>query len=150
MISPRFVSSRTFYWSLMPLVLLLASCGGADTDGSAQPETFDAFYHRFMLDRSFQMSRIIFPLPERLADETDWAAADSAGHGSEMIRYWHPANWPYLERPAPPSDSLRHETEVSDTTHRLRLTIPDADGFAEMRFRRIEGKWYLTYFFSNL
>ncbi len=134
----------------LALGLGLASCGGGGQGQEAAPESFEVFWARFFRDRAFQMSRILFPLPERLPDETDWASADSLGEGHELIRYWHPANWPHLELPAPPSDSLRHIEERTDTTYRLRVGIPDADGFAEMRFRRIEGRWYLIYFFSNL
>ena len=152
MVAPHvcFRLPRGWYaWVLLLVYGVVAGCGGTEPSGQAA-EPFEDFWPRFFQDRPFQMSRIIFPLPERLPDEIEWAAADSLAEGKELIRYWHPANWPHLEPPEPPSDSLRHVVERTDTTYRLRVGIPDADAFAEMRFRRIEGRWYLIYFFNHL
>jgi len=145
--NPMICRFYTPFWCGILLVLLLTvACSESKTE--LGNENFEQFQQRFFEDRAFQMSRVLFPLPERLPNAEEWEADDTAST-TPLIKYWHPAQWQTLVCLPPNSDSLLVETQQTDTTWTQRARIPETEAYAEMRFRRIRGQWFLIYFLAN-
>lgn len=116
-------------------ILLIASilCL-SDCKVRKEEENFETFYQKFHSDSSFQYDRIKFPLRGINTDSSD----DTTGY------YWGRENW-VLHRLADPS-KVKVVAAKSDTLVREKITTDDPGFYFEREFRRIEGKWYLTYY----
>lgn len=116
-------------------LLLFYSCRSARTPTAK--EDFDTFYERFLTDSTFQMSRIVFPLPGINALEME-ATGDS-------VYYWTPDNWIMLKQPELDPEEFTRNTIVSDTLATDEIYMEDAGFYFKTVYKPIDRKWHLVY-----
>ncbi|MBC6490668.1 hypothetical protein ACFSQD_16925 [Flavihumibacter stibioxidans] len=99
-------------------------------------EAFDTFNQRFHEDSKFQISRIDFPIGGRFAD-------------GENSYNWTVKNWQFLKeavKETVDTEEYEHNFERTDTTVTEKYWIENSGFKIERRFRKIGGKWFLTYY----
>lgn len=116
------------------IAILLTSCNNLTTD---EDEKFADFNLKFHSDSLFQMSRIKFPIGEKKID------------GWETREAWSTKNWEMLKSPVSGKNQLKeyqHNTIFSDTLVTEKYWIENSGFSTEVRFRKVDGKWFLIYF----
>ena len=99
-------------------------------------ETFSTFNERFHRDSSFQLSRIAFPIGGHYAE-------------GEYSHEWTDKNWELLKEPVAETattQEYKHGFQKTDTTVIEKYWIEESGFKVERRFKKIGGKWYLTYY----
>lgn len=97
---------------------------------------FKVFYNQFIIDTSFQKSRIKFPLKGSYSDHS----------GDEK---WNKQNWQYVNWSI--ESELKNNTEDSISIIQNKnsffygIYCKDCGFSFEMEFEKIKGKWFLTY-----
>ena len=133
------------------IFFLSVSCSSNSQRSSSRGEieSFDHFYSRFYTDSAFQIERIVFPLAGYNSDldlEYPDDIAEQLGVKKEDF-FWNKETWAIIGT-APENDELiRKQFEKSDTLVTEELKIPDSGFRIIRRFKSIEGKWYLNYYF---
>lgn len=110
----------------------------AETTDLSIPEDFKAFYAKFLVDDNFQLSRINFPLEGEIVEEnidvspiqkTDWSMIRGSVYEVDRNEY-----------------SVEIEEDSTQVHH--RVYIEDSGVDIDMKYKRIDGKWYLIYYKS--
>ncbi len=126
-------------------ILLLYSCRSAKAPTAKgdkkDKEDFDAFYDRFLTDSTFQMSRIMFPLPGINAMEME----DSG----DSTYYWTKDNWIMLKKPDIDPGEFVRKTEVTDTLATDEIYMDNAGFYFKTIYKPIKSKWHLVYMIDS-
>lgn len=134
---------KEFIWLtlLFSFLYLLPSCKEDKTvKGKMYIENFSSFYQKFHTDSSFQMERIVFPLPGINTD--DMTVEDT-------IYYWHAIEWEMHKPLNLDGTDFKVETRESEKEVIEKLYMDDSGFIIERKFELIDGRWFLT-FFSNV
>lgn len=116
------------------IAILLTSCNNLTTD---EDEKFAVFNLKFHSDSLFQMSRIKFPIGGKKID------------GWETREVWSTKNWEMLKSPVSGKNEFKeyqHNVIYSDTLVTEKYWIENSGFSTEVRFRIVDGKWFLIYF----
>lgn len=116
------------------IAILLTSCNNLTTD---EDEKFADFNLKFNSDSLFQMSRIKFPIGGKKID------------GWETREAWSMENWEMLKLPVSRKNKFKeyhHKVVYSDTVVTEKYWIENSGFSTEVRFRKVDGKWFLVYF----
>lgn len=103
---------------------------------NSSKESFETFNRKFHNDRSFQMSRINFPLEGVFVD------------GVENHK-WNKDNWEFIQAEVsenPKSEEFEHSLIKTDDMVVEKYWIEDAGFKIERHFKLKNGKWYLVYY----
>lgn len=105
---------------------------------SGLPEDFKTFYPKFLKEESFQLSRINFPLEGEIVEE-----------GLEVSPI-QKKDWNMLQGSVYEVDRNEYKVEIQEDSTEVyhRIYIEDSGVDIGMRYKRIEGKWYLIYYRS--
>lgn len=106
------------------------------TPANDSAETFAKFNERFHNDSTFQLSRIAFPIGGRLIE-------------GENSREWTVQNWELLKEPvreAVDTKEYKHDLQNTDSAVIEKYWIEYSGFKIERRFKKIGGKWFLTYY----
>jgi len=123
------------------LFLMTTSCGvfkkSSKTDkvkNTSSLENFDSFYDRFHSDPEFQLERIEFPLGGVKIDGMEESA-------------WSKANWNIMKVKIYDIDQSQFivKYQKNEDSFTQSFKMKNAEFYADYRFKRIEGKWYLVY-----
>ena len=137
-------------YKLLPILpIILLSCAVNNKQGKVPAavvsktnpnrdttETFAIFNEHFHSDSAFQLSRIAFPIGGHYAE-------------GESSRSWRVGNWELLKEPVRETvntNEYKHDLQKTDTTVIEKYWIENSGFKTERRFRKIGGKWYLTYY----
>ena len=118
---------------LTGIAILLMSCNANNTKG----EEFAKFNQKFHSDSVFQMSRIKFPIGGKKVE------------GWQERETWNTKNWEILKSPVTSKNKFKefqHKVVYSDTLVTEKYWLPDAGFSTEVRFQKVDGKWFLVYF----
>ena len=106
-----------------------------------EQEDFDRFFHKFMMEADFQLSRVKFPL--------EFVGFKDGYPGDEMDSiYFQKENWQhnsyYLGEESIPIIYDSYEMELRNTDERVFVWAGVENGInVKFYFKRINGKWYL-------
>jgi len=102
------------------------------------PESFEDFSIRFYNDSMFQISRIEFPLAGEIVEE------------DLNIAPIEPKDWVMLKVPTSEIDTNEYKVEITRDSIDIseRIYIEDSGVDIELKFKRIDSKWYLIYYKS--
>ena len=104
----------------------------------SQPEDFKTFYTKFLQDEHFQLSRINFPLDGEIVEDvletspiqkTDWKMVRISVYEIDRNEY-------------------KVEIEEDSTHVHHRIYVEDSGIDIDLKYKQIEGKWYLVYYKS--
>ena len=131
------------------LTVVAASCRTVGNLFSPKEETFESFYSQFYSDSTFQRSRVTFPLPGfnmEVYQQDPTQDVDTNYH-------WQASDFPFLSTIDGTSATIdgqeyKKELNVDEGTAQEKLYMDDAGFFIENRFRKIDGKWFLVFFYD--
>jgi hypothetical protein len=98
-------------------------------------ENFQEFDKQFHTDSTFQMSRIVFPLTGKYID-------------GFKKQNWSKKNWQLMHVAVSEKISDKNyeqKTTISDTLITQKIWIKNSGFKFERKFKKIKGKWFLTY-----
>lgn len=107
-------------------------------------EDFQAFYDKFTIDSSFQISRIKFPLHGQYMDG-ETVGLDDMGQETNDSVIWTKENWEVIHSIAYLDKSL-YEVEKINTDSLVQITIK-GKGFGffyQETYQNNNGNWYLV------
>jgi hypothetical protein len=105
-------------------------------------ENFDKFYNQFIIDDSFQSSRIKYPLNGEFYDGSMQDTEDVSHIWTEKDSL----NYKTLELDTSQFKLVR--PFVSDTLVIEKIFIPNSGFETQVHFKRLKGLWYLVYYSS--
>lgn len=108
--------------------------------------SFNKFYEKFVMDRSFQLSRIKFPLKGKYLDGETISLDDTA---SNLDYTWNRDNWDLIKKVEKLDESLYNFKQIETDTLVVRKIEGKGVGFKfEETYKKIDHKWYLVYLVS--
>lgn len=118
--------------------ITLLTCSNENKQKTIEQENWESFYIKFHKDSVFQISRIKFPLE-------GYGIYEDEGE----IR-WSRNNWKLLIGGIFDVDTSQYKTEYvkTDTLVTTRIYIPDSGFDVKEKYKLIDGKWYLVYFYD--
>jgi hypothetical protein len=131
----------------LSLIIFCISC-----NAQTKNESFESFYDKFLNDSSFQINRIVFPLPGGYLSAGDRIPSDVAKElgievEEEKEYYWEKDGWIALKKID--LDTTIYKTEIkriNDSVVHVRDYIK-ASGFEVIgHYKQKENKWYLVYY----
>lgn len=106
--------------------------------GENKSEDFKSFYSRFLTDKTFQLSRIEFPLSGEIIED------------GVHIQHIEKKDWPLMKSSIYDVDKNEYKVEIKEDStevyHRIYVEYTGID--IEVKYNRIDGKWYLVYYRS--
>lgn len=136
---------------LVLITTLFASCNNAGTQTQRKKnEVFEEFYQAFYTDTLFQKNRITFPLPGYNSDydlELPDDVAEQMGVSKDKDFYWEKDEWNFINTVNKDDNTVIKTIEKSDTLVIEKLMMPNTGFEITRKFKPIEGKWYLIYYF---
>lgn len=111
-------------------------------------EVFEEFYEEFYSDSLFQINRTIFPLPGYNSDIEIAVPEDVAEKlGIQKKKYyWEKDKWLLLKK-VQSNDEYKISVSKSDSLITEDIIIPETGFRTTKKFKLIERKWYLVYYF---
>ena len=99
-------------------------------------ESFDTFNIQFHSDSIYQISRVAFPIGGKYVE------------GFEKYK-WTQNNWRFLKTQVLKNNKIedcKHSLIQNDTLVIEKFWIDNSGFKLERKFKRVNGKWYLTYY----
>jgi len=114
-------------------------------------ESFPAFYNKFNTDSLFQINRTVFPLKgytnQSDLKEVDYLRKESMMNDSLKINIlWKKKNWIMHHKVI--DTTYKVERVSSDSAVFEKVYLPDSEFEAISLFKKINGLWYLTYYYD--
>ncbi len=118
---------------LLLTAVLLAGCKHAEKS-SGKAEDFQVFYQRFLTDKDFQLSRIVFPL-------------DGYDNNGETTKKWTAASsWRMVTGSIDKVDTKVYKVEKNFSPQEVnfRIYVENSGIDIRQKFQLKNGKWYLV------
>jgi hypothetical protein len=106
----------------------------------ALPEDFTSFYTKFLKEKTFQLSRIKFPLKGFNTD------VEEENDNPDSEYYWQKDTWNYMVYGGIDTTQYIVEYKVQGVLITEKISLKDSGFYTICQFEKLSGDWTLVYY----